>query len=848
MNTIDLVPGCYTVPLGSDPLRWLAQQCVDTCVLNPMVILPTRRSVNRFQRLLYVINPTLARDANVIAYEDLSVDPMPQIAAQRILWEFANRSYITEELFQKRQPSLNQRQQIAVALNSVLSEMYAHEIDQQHLKRAFESGVPTRQLTEIINEYEDILNRSNLVHSVAALINGIKSFSHTFESLNRPIYLIIDGITPPALHQLAANLSKDHYVFIYGDVPWNECPGYDQRNCYASLLNALQSQNISISPLEIYTPRKSLVNKLQKPVFDATEIAQDFKGIHFIEHSNDVFLANDIIDIAKRAQSEKIKSITVVTPDQNLAKIIHMQAKTSGISVDDSCGILLNDTLFGSLLIQMLRSLGNSSNYHTILNLISHPQMNDYWGELPAKLDVLGRLKNLSFDQALRQYIPESDHENERLLSLIQFINLPPQREFAAQLHHALELLRQWGIRHEEHPEAVEILKIAELMDASDVLEFILSTTPYRTPTPKEFHIQIMGPLEARLMQPKVLVLASLNEGDWPMSASSNPLLHANLRKLLNLPDIDQITGISSKVLLSLLGCESIYICRTTHKNGQQTQPSRWWERLKVISKLNNLHLPCYGDKNHKRPLKMSGLESFKIPPELIPRRLSISDIQLLINDPKQFILRSILKLEELPMWEAATEFRYKGIIVHAALEKGVKQNLPADDMISFALNKLTHLNLDDHDRRFWESQIITNIRNFDVLNHTIPSLQTYSELKGEWNLMTQFGAITVVGKADRIDQLSDGSIHITDYKTGSLPSKQSVYKGESPQLPLLGMMMAKGAFKELPAKPPLMVSYWDLKEGTTLNFLFDDVSHLEQEFIAVIERLLNPDFEYVIT
>ena len=123
MNTIDLVPGCYTVPLGSDPLRWLAQQCVDTCVLNPMVILPTRRSVNRFQRLLYVLNPTLARGAQVIAYEDLSVDPMPMIAAQRILWEFANRSYITEELFQKRQPSLNQRQQIAVALNGVLSEM-----------------------------------------------------------------------------------------------------------------------------------------------------------------------------------------------------------------------------------------------------------------------------------------------------------------------------------------------------------------------------------------------------------------------------------------------------------------------------------------------------------------------------------------------------------------------------------------------------------------------------------------------------------------------------------------------------------------------------------------------------
>lgn len=82
------------------------------------------------------------------------------------------------------------------------------------------------------------------------------------------------------------------------------------------------------------------------------------------------------------------------------------------------------------------------------------------------------------------------------------------------------------------------------------------------------------------------------------------------------------------------------------------------------------------------------------------------------------------------------------------------------------------------------------------------------------------------------------------------LSSKQSVYQGLTPQLSLIGIMATHGCFKGIAAIKPFMVSYWDLKERLSMNLLFDDLCHLEQEFIKTFEHLLDPatEFELVIT
>ena len=67
-----------------------------------------------------------------------------------------------------------------------------------------------------------------------------------------------------------------------------------------------------------------------------------------------------------------------------------------------------------------------------------------------------------------------------------------------------------------------------------------------------------------------------------------------------------------------------------------------------------------------------------------------------------------------------------------------------------------------------------------------------HAEITGEWVLPIGF---TLTGKADRIDELTDGTLQILDFKTGSIPTPKSMKAFEAPQLLLEAAMARAGAF-----------------------------------------------------
>jgi ATP-dependent helicase/nuclease subunit B len=60
----------------------------------------------------------------------------------------------------------------------------------------------------------------------------------------------------------------------------------------------------------------------------------------------------------------------------------------------------------------------------------------------------------------------------------------------------------------------------------------------------------------------------------------------------------------------------------------------------------------------------------------------------------------------------------------------------------------------------------------------------------------------TLTARADRIDRLTDGTLRIIDYKTGTLPTQKAVDDGYAPQLPLEASLAAQGAFAGCKAYP----------------------------------------------
>src|SRR5690606_11463383 len=66
--------------------------------------------------------------------------------------------------------------------------------------------------------------------------------------------------------------------------------------------------------------------------------------------------------------------------------------------------------------------------------------------------------------------------------------------------------------------------------------------------------IAILGPLEARLLHPDVLVLGSLNEGTWPAEPDPGPWLSRPMRVQFGLPPLERRLGLAAHDLSQALG------------------------------------------------------------------------------------------------------------------------------------------------------------------------------------------------------------------------------------------------------------------------------------------------------
>jgi ATP-dependent helicase/nuclease subunit B len=64
------------------------------------------------------------------------------------------------------------------------------------------------------------------------------------------------------------------------------------------------------------------------------------------------------------------------------------------------------------------------------------------------------------------------------------------------------------------------------------------------------------------------------------------------------------------------------------------------------------------------------------------------------------------------------------------------------------------------------------------------------------------------VGKADRIDQLSDGTLEIIDFKTGGIPASADMKDFDAPQLLLEAAMARQGVFPGITKRDSSALTY----------------------------------------
>ena len=365
------------------------------------------------------------------------------------------------------------------------------------------------------------------------------------------------------------------------------------------------------------------------------------------------------------------------------------------------------------------------------------------------------------------------------------------------------------------------------------LLEVFMGGVTVRPKYGQHPRLNIWGPLEARLQQADLVILAGLNEGSWPPEPAPDPWMSRPMRRAFGLPSLEQKIGLSAHDFIQAASAPQVVISRAEKVDGTPTVKSRWLSRLDAIAADADFAIPKATTTAQwldwyralDKPEQVRSIAPPRPTPPLTarPRSLSVTRIQKWMQDPYSIYAHYILGLRVLDPLDADPGAADKGTIIHDALDAFLKQypdHLPDD-----AVDRLAEIGREKFDayldrptvRAFWWPRFL-QVADWFVAEERIrraTSATVATEISGEKVFSLPGGDFTLTAKADRIDRLGDGTYSIIDYKTGASPTVRQIYAGYAPQLPLEGLMVEGGNFSGIAAGGVVSdLSYWQLKGG----------------------------------
>ena len=357
--------------------------------------------------------------------------------------------------------------------------------------------------------------------------------------------------------------------------------------------------------------------------------------------------------------------------------------------------------------------------------------------------------------------------------------------------------------------------------DYPDLYRALIATENVRPRIPAHPRLSIWGPFEARLQQPDIVILGSLNDGTWPESADPGPWLNRPMRAELKLPSPEEKIGYAAHDFTQLLAGPRVFLTRAEKIDGVPTVPSRWLMRLNALLAGMGLGSALRsGDgastylawaRQRDQPGRRIHIPRPAPKPAfaLRPRKLSVSAVETWIANPYSIYASRILGLEALPPIGSEPDASIRGGIIHEALARFVVAypvTLPDDieaELLRFADGVLREWTGHPRVAAFW----LPRFERFAVWfaetepARRAPGSRIAAEITGTAVIGSLDAPFTLTARADRID-IAGGAVTITDYKTGTPPSAGKVLSHKAPQLLLEAAIAAAGGFDGVPALP----------------------------------------------
>ena len=363
----------------------------------------------------------------------------------------------------------------------------------------------------------------------------------------------------------------------------------------------------------------------------------------------------------------------------------------------------------------------------------------------------------------------------------------------------------------------------------------LLAGRPVRPQRPAHPRLHILGLLEARLLHFDQVILGGLNEGTWPADVRTDPWLSRAMRERLGLPAPERRIGLAAHDFAQNFAAPEVALTRAERVNGDPSVESRFLLRLDAVLKpAGGIEaLRRTGDKWLSMTRRLDDPGGWRpiaapapCPPVAHrPRTLSVTEIEAWIRDPYAIYARHVLKLQPLDPLDAEFGAADRGMLIHAALHRFVREGGAPDS--ETALARLLEIGRDQFSaladapeiKAFWWRRFIRAAEWFAGVHAAERSTisRSITEISGAIELDAPAGPFTLTARADRIDIGSDGDLTILDYKTGAVPSGPQVTSGLSPQLALEAAMAMQGGFAKagLPAGQVKRLVYDALSGGT---------------------------------
>jgi len=593
--------------------------------------------------------------------------------------------------------------------------------------------------------------------------------------------------------------------------------------------------------------------------------------------------------IAKIVENElgNQQKIAIISADSQISDLIKFELTLRNIKFNDSDAKKISQNQIINFLISIIDFCCLEFNSHSFLALIKNSLCHYHQQQDLIKKFELEILRQDRIDEGLDGILHKLENADDDLKIFFNAIYsdfdifLQSQHDnFATQISCLIKTTeklsnKKWLGLLANQECALEIFEFIENLkqkseftcsfsELANVFKNLASHISYFKKSDPDLSIQIISPIEARLLNFDLVIIPALNEGIFPKFESEN-WLGRKIRRDLNIDNELKKAGQNANDFCHYLANKKVILTRHLSSDDVAAMPSPFWLRFNLYCQKFNVKINQYQFKPADQEFfstsqtqdKSKNKEPSKEVLSNIPQ-ISITDLVKLSKNPYTIFAKKILGLKELKDIDYRPSFAEFGSFVHQALEEFVSNNFGhsnIDDFLSRAKEIYQQFFLRAEDELLWWSKFPKILENFIVDNEDFVGFKNFLEVAVEMELIGQ----KIVGKIDRIIIDDDNKLQIIDYKTGTIPSKKDVENSIESQLTIAALILLEGIAKcDLPKislEQIKSLKYWKVStnlDDKNIKIMVDDknmteiLQNTKEQYLQLIDYYLVKKNEFI--